>query len=336
MKKFSKRPEKKENCSELDLSPTSDHRLIPPEIIIYLTSSCNHANCGHCIVKDNFSKEYNSLASMENVFLQMNELKIPFVSFTGGEPFEYEEGLENIIRLANNNNLFVNQIITNASFAKNKDIAIKRLRELKNKGFSAIKINDKRLIPSLTISMDIEHQKFIPIENILNLIEASKKVFGKFIDLTINYVLFNENKDEVFSNYPWLKNVNVDFVGVCYEGRAKKIKEKNVYLIEEKLKEWDSPCNWTSKKWPSVPVIFPNGEINFCCYFGNNKILSLGNIKNISIKDALRKINKNKFLITLFKYGPVKLLRSSNATIYKKYSYNKCGMCNILLKNIIP
>lgn len=317
---------------ELDLSPISDRDLIPPEIVIYLTSKCSYADCGHCIIKENFANNYLSLEMLKKIFVDMKELEIPFVSFTGGEPFEYEDGLENAVALANENDLFVNQIITNAFFAKDKNGAMVRLKELRDAGFSAIKLKDKWIVPSLTISMDKEHQKFIPLKNVKNLINAAKKVFGKFIDITVNYVLFEENKEEVLKRNPWLKDVNIDFGNVCYEGRAKKLKNKRLVPIKNHLKDWDSPCNWMNTKWPTVPAIFPDGRINFCCYFGLK--LSLGNIKKNSLREALSKINSDKLFLTLFKYGPVKLFYYNKCEIKEKYTYGKCGFCNILLKNL--
>lgn len=67
---------------------------------------------------------------------------------------------------------------------------------------------------------------------------------------------------------------------------------------------------------------------------GFNEILSLGNIKEINLKDAIKKINSNKILLTLFKYGPMKLFLSSNYELNEKYTYGKCGFCNLLLKNL--
>lgn len=334
MKKYSNQLNTILKTCELDLSTISDRELIPPEIVVYLTGTCNYADCKHCIIKDNFSGSNLPLDVLKKIFIEMNELEIPFVSFTGGEPFDYEEGLENAIKLARENNIFINQIITNASFAKDGNNAITKLKEIKDAGFSAIEMDNKWIVPSLTISVDDEHQKFIPIQNVKNLISATKSVFGKHVDITINYVLFSETKEEVLNKNPWLKDVNVDFANVCYEGRAKDLKNKKLLKIKEHVDDWNTPCSWTSKKWPTVPAIFPNGQINFCCYFGLNKILSLGNIHNISIKESLRKINSERILIALFRYGPVELSRCLNYNFGENQTYGKCGLCNILLNSL--
>ena len=325
---------KKKEYSDLDLSPISDLEIIPPEIVIYLTGTCKYADCKYCIIKDNFSGKFLSLKILKKIFRDMNDLYIPFVSFTGGEPFDFEEGLEKVISLAKENNLFINQIITNGSFARNKTETISKLKSLKKSGFSHINMGRKLVVPTLTISMDKEHQKFIPLNNIKNLISCSKKVFGKYINITINFVLFSEEDKETIKEYKWLKGIKVNFSRVCYEGRAKDLKNKKLLPIKDYLEEWDNPCNWYNKKWPTIPTVFPDGQINFCCYFGLNKIFSLGNLKDISLKEALKKINDNKILIGLFKYGPIKMASFYNHKISNKYTYGKCGFCNILVRNL--
>jgi MoaA/NifB/PqqE/SkfB family radical SAM enzyme len=317
---------------ELDLFLLSDHELIPSEIVIYLTATCKRADCKHCIIKDNFSGKTLSIEILNKIFSEMNKLEIPFVSFTGGEPFDYEYGLENAISLAKENNLFVNQIITNASFAENIKEAIKRLENIKKAGFSSLKIKEKLLVPTLTISTDEAHQATIPIENVKTLIKATGEIFGENVNLTINYVLFSESKEDVLKKYPWMKKINIDFSNVCYEGRATKLEKKNLLSIKDNLEKWNNPCNWNNKNWPTAPAIFPDGNINFCCYFGLNDCLSLGNIDSITLKEALNKINNNKTLLILFEYGPVKLISFLNNGIKEEYTYGKCGLCNILLK----
>jgi MoaA/NifB/PqqE/SkfB family radical SAM enzyme len=333
MKSSLKAPGKTQKTSELNLSPIKGHDLIPPEIVIYLTGTCRRADCRHCIIKDNFSGEKISFTLLEKVFNEMNQLEIPFVSFTGGEPFEYEWGLENAIRLARKNNLFINQIITNASFAGNIDNAVSEIKKLKKSGFEAIKIKEKWLVPCLTISMDREHQRFIYPENVKNLIEAARTIFGEYLEITVNYTLFDETKEYALERYPWLRNIDVEFSRICYEGRAKNLKRKEMFEIEDGLKRWNSPCNPYSKSWPCVPAIFPNGEINFCCYFGLDGSLSLGNIRDTTIEHALNNINKSPVLISLYRYGPAKLYSDSkdNIKLYEKETYGKCGLCNLLL-----
>jgi organic radical activating enzyme len=333
MKNSLKFHEKTQKTSELNLSPIKGHRLIPPEIVVYLTGTCRRADCRHCIIKDNFSGEKLSLALLEKIFNEMNQLEIPFISFTGGEPFEYEECLENAIRLARKNNLFVNQIITNASFAENMDIAVLELKKLKRSGFEAIKLKEKWLVPCLTLSMDSEHQRFIDPENVKNLIAAARTVFGEQIEITVNYTLLDETRIQALKKFPWLRNLDVEFSSICYEGRAKNLKRTAMFEIDSNLERWNSPCNPYSKNWPCVPAIFPNGEINFCCYFGLDGILSLGNIRNTTIGQALDKINKSPILIALYNDGPAKLYLASKNKIRlsERETYGKCGLCNLLL-----
>jgi len=150
--------------------------------------------------------------------------------------------------------------------------------------------------------------------------------------LTVNYVLFSERKEDVLGANPWLSEVNVTFGNVCYEGRAEKLAEKRLSLASEKLAEWDSPCSWESKAWPSVPAIFPDGRINFCCYFGLKSPLSLGNLRNTALICALRGINKNPALVALFKHGPVKLAMVTGNVPGDFKTYGKCGFCNKVME----
>jgi MoaA/NifB/PqqE/SkfB family radical SAM enzyme len=99
-----------------------------------------------------------------NYIKQVSEIEgFNTISITGGEPFLYYKDLLEIIKTANSYKFNVT-CGTNGFWAKTEEIAGQKLDELISAGLNY-----------LSISVDAFHSKYVPIENIRNILRAARE-----------------------------------------------------------------------------------------------------------------------------------------------------------------
>ncbi len=142
---------------------------------VNLTNSCP-ITCRHCI--SSCGPSLNTTIDPSNLDQWLDSLKqlshIDQVCFTGGEPFFVYETLKKSIEISSGKG-FTSTVITNGFWAKNLNRAELMIRELASKG-----------LYSIVVSMDSYHQEHIPIKNIRNIIQLSKKHKLRVAISTIN------------------------------------------------------------------------------------------------------------------------------------------------------
>jgi len=170
--------------------------LVPPEHVYFsLTNRCN-LHCKMCdISKDPGDKEREcelSFSDVKNVILQIKQLGIRHLIFSGGEPFLKNKLLE-MIEFAKNTGIEMVDVITNGVLLNDKDIQ----RLIKNS------------LNHITVSLDglKKHNDFIRGEGMFDCAERNidklnyykAKQNSYFPSLGINFTVMNSNIDDMIS-----------------------------------------------------------------------------------------------------------------------------------------
>ena len=183
-----------ENSSKMlnETSAVKMMQLFNNGVYISPTTRCN-ARCRHCIAQD----DEPALVDVEEATLlkwidQISECGIKVVHFVGGEPFVVRKTLVNAVKRVGKHNMFAS-VVTNASWAKTKEIGIAVLSEMPD-----LKI--------MIISCDKYHLEFIDAQTVKNAIEAGFAT-NKFVVMNTTYIsredidcvqdLFQDYKDKV-------------------------------------------------------------------------------------------------------------------------------------------
>lgn len=127
---------------------------------------CSSA-CKHCLYNSSpsWKKEYMTEEMADKVFKTLKNFSIFSVHIGGGEPFLNFEGLKKVIQKANENDVYIEYIETNASWVENEDDVKRKLRELKNLG-----------IETILVSISPFHNEYIPFKKVLRLIQLLDEV----------------------------------------------------------------------------------------------------------------------------------------------------------------
>lgn len=250
---------------------------------------------------------------------------IEVISITGGEPFVNQKRLEEITHLAKEYGLLVN-VVTNAFWGKNYAQGTKLLKKLQG-------------ITHLSISTDIFHNKDIPLENVKNSCLAA---LDNGIEVALSICL----------------KQNDDFIDILKSELGKELFEKLLIVPQHihsvgrakdlSLDEVKSPIT----KMPSVacgnlsmPFISYDGTIMACCGDAILKAelypaLKLGNMEQNSLRQILRKADRNYLIHALRLWGPAGLFqritdRKLISRLKKSYSRdNICDLCCDLLSQV--
>lgn len=253
-------------------------------------------SCAHCIVKagpqrrDELSlgeafEWIKQIASYRNGHIRM-------LSLTGGEPFHNLSRLESISSFAKSQGLIVSAV-TNAYWAKDLKEALKVLRSLPS-------------IRVLSLSTDIYHQEFIPLEFIENALLASKEC-----GLSVNVHICADRKDDVKLRHTLdrlerkIDNDSIFTSVTLPVGRALERLSKDRYQTSEIPSQ-------VSCSSGSTPIIFPDGRILACCGAAidlpNDHPLILGNIHEMPLGAILDRAERNFILHAIRVWGPAKLI----------------------------
>ena len=131
------------------------------KLSVFYTNDCNIL-CEHCFLGRITEKHFMRNELLKNVLSQAIECDIDVISFTGGEPLLYWDNISKELNVGLLNNIKLT-ISTNGFWARNEDSTKKMIEKLKSKN-----------IKQIELSYDEYHAKFIPIENIYNIIDIAK------------------------------------------------------------------------------------------------------------------------------------------------------------------
>jgi YydG family peptide modification radical SAM enzyme len=177
-------------------------------MVVILGNKCT-AKCEMCCLNAspqcNEKIDYKQISEYILSSKEMPEIKI--IHFSGGEAFLYYKDLLSLIRLCTDIEKSTS-VITNGFWATNYEITLQRLKQLKEAGLYAI-----------GVSYDEFHAKFISINNIKNILRASKE-----LDLrtSVQAVIINgsENGDWIDMLGEDIADVIVNFITCDNVGEA--------------------------------------------------------------------------------------------------------------------
>ena len=232
--------------------------------------------------------------------------------------------LKSVSDYASSNNLIVS-VITNAFWAKAKEEAISILANL-----SSIKM--------ISVSTDMEHQKFIPIKNIKNAVWAFKKL-GIIYNVSVTTSdLQSEKYLQIFDELLEITEKENILTGITIQlGRAKTNKSNSDF--KKTTRPDDYACSMAN-----FPILFPNGDVIACIgspiAIPPPHPLYLGNLKNESLASILDRAQNNFILQAIRVWGPSELIR-----LLKEFGYESilpdeyiadsiCDVCCRLFSNI--
>jgi len=247
------------------------------------TFKCN-IKCKHCLFKCSPKrKEKMKLSEAINYLNVLASEKIKYVAINGGEPLLFFNEINRLLAHAKKLGLKT-AVISNGFWAKNEKKALNKIKTMRKNGLSA-----------LAISFDEFHQEFIPVENIANIIKASKKIKEIKVKLKIRGLkdlkileLINE-----LSKKTGKHTINVSLESVFPAGRAHKIKGIKKVCLKK-----------TRKVKCSVifPFINPKGEVYLCCNaacLGKKSVYFLGSTKEKPLEKILQEFKKSRIAYLL-------------------------------------
>ena len=270
------------------------HRIM--KLSIFYTNHCN-INCDHCFLGKQVNRCVMNRKMLHNVLIQAKSLGINTVSFTGGEPFLY---FNSIIKIT---------ISTNGYWANTIENTNKICKEL-----------SKSCVSQLEISCDEYHIKYIPLENILNIINIAQKyqILVKIIMSVSSDLSFLRLYSKLVKHIPSDK---VIIQRVALFGNAK---DNSIDCSIELNKFKDTKCEQILN-----PCITYSGDIFACCgpcvVLGKKNNLYLSNISENTLDFAINRMMSNNIIQKIAKDGPCSIL--------SEFSNQKCSyLCEICMK----
>jgi MoaA/NifB/PqqE/SkfB family radical SAM enzyme len=262
---------------------------------LLLTYHCQ-ASCAHCILRAGPDRhEEVSLEDARNWIHQIAAYRNGYVyvlSLTGGEPFSNLKLLRAVMEIAAEKKLYIS-VVTNGFWATERDKAKQLLQSLPEICF-------------LSISTDLYHQKFVPFENVKNVIWAANEC-----DIPYYVSVVTENKaDPEYQQLhtELLKIVDPENIrtGITFPvGRAADIKDDLQYSLSSE------PCPEVCQAAAS-PCIFPDGRVYGCIgplfTLQEQQPLYLGNLREHSVAEIFDRSETNAILHALRLWGPARLL----------------------------
>jgi hypothetical protein len=238
-----------------------------------------------------------------------------FISYLGcvgkAEPFMSLQFLGKVIELFNGR-LDNTKINTSCNTFGTLDSAIKQLRYLKDKGWT----DTTYVVPVLSLSLGMQQEAGVPIERVVNGIMAFHEVFtSNEARLSISHYhtskKYINSVDVLAAAYKRLTNRNLheDAViktnEIIYAGRATQLSKDEFEQFQLKDKTSCLKCFGMSVAEYIDPVMTVDeyGNIWMCPSFGPHEGTLLGNIRDITIKQAIIEANQNNFFRLIARGG---------------------------------
>jgi MoaA/NifB/PqqE/SkfB family radical SAM enzyme len=287
---------------------------------LLLTYKCNCA-CEFCYY--NCGPEKNGLMPVDTAISAWQSLKIladdrAKIHITGGEPFLYWERLQEILEEAGNQNLGkVDLIETNGFWATNEKVIRQRLKRLDELGMERFKV-----------STDPFHQEYVGTELIHRLAAIATDVLGagrvlvrwqKYLDDPIEMKSLSpaEREQKYISA---MKDYPCRFTGRA----AGRLAELAASQPVEVLDSVSCKSDMLSAKGVHID---PFGNV----FSGTCSGIIFGNVNQTKLEDIWKQFGPdvNKFISSLFNYGPFGLLDEAGRLGYKKAKVyaSKCHLC---------
>jgi len=291
-------------------------RFRPTEVLFSPTADCN-LDCPHCTTEKSDQKLPVNIAGE---FLSgCLKAGMKRVGFTGGEPFLNPGFIYSITRLAVEEGMLFDRIMTNGVWYKNKTKLKSVLERLRASGYDG----------DICVSVDAFHRQNL-----------------KKLAMFIETVALVWNRPDM---------VSIAFIGKASEGATRKKLKDLARLVDKgimlkKIKIDISPVGKASrfrkawgKKWfkddycagpGNTLFVLPNGDVKPCCgYATDSDRLTIGNIRRDSANDMIARARKDSFVSAVFGAGLGKIRISMEKSGFKfpGKTDNHCFFCHYLL-----
>lgn len=241
---------------------------------VALTWNCT-ISCPHCF-QERVKVDLPDGAAHDFVRLALERGLVNGVSATGGEPFLRYGELLSLGRLVRPFGATFD-VLTNASWCKSPDIARRKVAQLvAETGISVI-----------SVSCDVYHCAFVPVENILNLAAAARE-YGVIIKAQA--IRSNNEDDRVTDELVERVRPHVDILYyVDYIPMAPSTAPSaRRPLTPDKL---DLRCFAVIDTEKDLCYITPDGNVFPCCAPGVHPNLAVGNLLKEPAEELLRRLS---------------------------------------------
>jgi len=292
------------------------------ETLALMPSFACDVACAHCVFhsRPNLPTHLN-LAEIDDVILQAAaETTIQRVTLSGGEPFLHLSKVMHVAATVASCHLKF-RVVTNATFASSDEAAEKVLFELKEIG-----------LESLAISWDSFHEKFISPKSVQTLLRAARKLA---ISVRITVVATGPHRigDAIALLGQESFEIPVTEVRCLPVGRAESMVPKEDLIP---IPPWDKGRACRSD-FDTLSVT-ADGSVYPCCAVGGfTQGILLGNVKNTSLSDLLRRRDNDMRWLILARKGPRHLLGFATDSELREINVTEadhdCVACNRMFRS---
>lgn len=295
----------------------------PISMMLDITGYCPN-ECEHCGYECGPYGESLDRKVITKLMKDASNEGIQILAISGGEPFS-SKNIYHAVREAKENGIKTYSIMTSGFFGKTRDSARSVLEKLKEAGYSTDKVEARRRFGKpnkigahFQVSIDKFHEKFVPHENALNVIDAYYDVFNTTDGLAIDFSYLKddiEGLDRMVKNIPISKNDNGDYLyhskhgdiefifsSIIYAGRAKNIDKSKfrtlpVRKVLKDLRKKKLPCIGSISEHNMV-TIRGDGYAYPCCSLLYKEIprLKLGNVNEEGLHEIIEHANRDPLL----------------------------------------
>lgn len=283
-------------------------KLFSPPVSISLisTNRCT-AECANCCFqcnpRNNLSLNFEEAKNIIDQSLTKYSHSIKLLVITGGECFTLGKELDKIISYASERRLLT-RVVTNGYWAYSFKKTYLRLLSLQQIGLTEI-----------NVSTGDEHQEFVSLDNVVNIIVASR-LLNMTIAINVETSPLDSFSSDMLKNDIRLKKYELDKKANFYivSGKwmyfKKQSKERIQRLLEFNDKQSSSLIGERCSSILNDIIVFPDKKMYSCCGLTSiySKYLYLGKLTSHSVTELYTKQFDDFIKVWLYTEGPGKIL----------------------------
>lgn len=278
--------------------------------------TCNIA-CRHCGIESSPQNKSRMTLDEARRYI-LDAATIPAfrkVTFTGGEPFLFQNEHADLIALSSGLGLFT-RVVTNGFWAADYKKGLRVLGRMKEAGLG-----------ELNFSADRFHLEFLKPEVLRNALACAADLgYNRIVSFVTNTVerdpldelaeLYELRREELLNLQPLLNNL----------GQLQRLKDRHIFVFAGGLIGLgraaqhpgdlryfpldffpdNSPCGEVVNK----PVIYPDGDFQACCCAGGKmSAFTVGNAKRESLETLYHRMIQRSHYRLINQYGPKEVFR---------------------------
>jgi organic radical activating enzyme len=305
------------------------------ELALMYSHQCN-IECRHCgILSGPHNKTKMPFEDAKRYILEAAAIpNFKKITFTGGEPFLFQDEHVELLALCKANNLLT-RMVTNGFWARTVDAGMRVLSRMKDAGLT-----------ELNFSADKFHLEFQDPQILRNALECARQLdFARIISFVTNREdplgqfsqMYGLPAEDVMDLREALKDVKrfdalrrdkifVYFGGLIGLGRAEEYPEELLFFSLDIFQ--GGPCGEIVNK----PVIYPDGDFQACCCAGGKiKSFTVGNLHKDSLLQLFKKMLGRSHFRYINSHGPRELydiVRRARPELPRRGEYTSiCEVC---------